>query len=167
MRIVHITASTHFGGPERQMLGLAECLRATDQSCFLSFAEGGRCDALLDKARKAGFEAEALASDTPHLPGAARELTTRLDDLQADVVCCHGYKADLLGWWAGRRLGIPVVAVSRGWTWKAERCRPTRPSTATCGCSIAVCVSDGQGARERAGVPRSSTSSATPSAPIG
>src|SRR5262249_14847585 len=91
MRIVHLTASTFFGGPERQMLGLAETLRPEFETNFVSFAEGGRCEALLSECRHAGFRAEALENDTPHLRAAARELTALLRDLGADVVCSHGY----------------------------------------------------------------------------
>src|SRR5262249_51385632 len=39
------------------------------------------------------------------------------------LLCCHGYKANLVGRWAARRLGIPVVAVSRGWTGENLRVR--------------------------------------------
>ncbi len=51
MNIVHLTASTFHGGPERQMLGLAHSLAETDQTVFLSFAEGGRCRQFLEPAR--------------------------------------------------------------------------------------------------------------------
>ena len=33
-----------------------------------------------------------------------------------DLIHTHGYKADILGLRAARRVGIPVAAVSRGWT---------------------------------------------------
>src|SRR4051812_36187577 len=115
MIVVHLTASTLFGGPERQMLGLAHALAAPCRSAFLSFAEGGHCHAFLDEARRQGFLAQALQHDTPHLLGAVRELGELLGDLRADVLCCHGYKANLLGRLAARRLRVPVVAVSRGW----------------------------------------------------
>ena len=41
--IVHLTGSTCFGGPERQMLGLARALPADQyRTVFLLFREGGR-----------------------------------------------------------------------------------------------------------------------------
>jgi glycosyltransferase involved in cell wall biosynthesis len=122
MNIVHLTASTLYGGPERQMLGLAAAL-PDDRSAFLSFAEGGRCRAFLARARRQGFEALATQADTPHLRAAAREVTDHLERLSADVVLCHGYKANLLGRIAARRRGIPAVAVSRGWTAESLRVR--------------------------------------------
>jgi glycosyltransferase involved in cell wall biosynthesis len=116
MVIVHLTASTFFGGPERQMLGLAQSLPAEWQSVFLSFAEGDRCRAFLEQACRQGFEAQALRWDTPNVAAAARELVHCLRRVRADVLCCHGYKANVLGRWAARRRRIPVLAVSRGWT---------------------------------------------------
>jgi glycosyltransferase involved in cell wall biosynthesis len=123
MKIVHLTASTFLGGPERQMLGLARSLPAEVATTFLSFAEGGRCHPFLAAARRDGFEAHALENDTPHLWRAVRELTTLLERAGGDLLFCHGYKANLLGRLAARRTGIPAVAVSRGWTgenWKVR-----------------------------------------------
>ena len=40
--VVHVTASTFYGGPERQMCGLARSLPPDYRTVFLSFAEGGR-----------------------------------------------------------------------------------------------------------------------------
>ena len=43
MNLVHLTSSTFFGGPERQMLGLSGALPESIRSTFISFAEDGRC----------------------------------------------------------------------------------------------------------------------------
>lgn len=123
MNIVHLTASTFHGGPERQMLGLAHHLPETYQSIFLSFAEGGRCRQFLSTARHHGFEAISLTYDTPRLRTAVREITGHLERFSADVLCCHGYKANLLGRIAARRRKIPVVAVARGWTAESFKVR--------------------------------------------
>jgi glycosyltransferase involved in cell wall biosynthesis len=116
MNVVHLTASTFFGGPERQMLGLAKALPPEYRSAFLSFREGDRCRPFVREAHRAGFESIALTNDTPRLRAAVREIAGQLDRLQADVLLCHGYKADVLGRMAARRRGVPAVAVSRGWT---------------------------------------------------
>jgi glycosyltransferase involved in cell wall biosynthesis len=116
MNIVHLTASTFHGGPERQMLGLAHHLPATDSTYFLSFAEGGRCRQFLSTARHHGFEAIGLEHDTPRLLGAVSEIASHLKTIGADVLCCHGYKANLLGRLAARRVEVPAVSISRGWT---------------------------------------------------
>lgn len=123
MRIVHLTSSTLFGGPERQMLGLAEHLPPDWHTTFLSFAEGGRCQDFLHVVRERGFAAMALHHDTPHLRSALRELTRLLRQQASDALLCHGYKANLLGRIAARRIGIPAVAVSRGWTGENRKVR--------------------------------------------
>jgi glycosyltransferase involved in cell wall biosynthesis len=122
MNVVHLTASTFFGGPERQMLGLAAASPDV-RSAFVSFAEGGRCRSFLTRVGREGFEAVALQNDTPHLRAATRELTANLERLSADVLLCHGYKANLLGRIAARRRGIPAISVSRGWTAESWRVR--------------------------------------------
>jgi glycosyltransferase involved in cell wall biosynthesis len=123
MRIVHLTASQFLGGPERQMLELGRALALEYRSAYVSFREGGRCAEFLAAAAGQGCPAFGLRRDTPRLWGALGELTRLLATLGADVLCCHGYKADLLGRPAARRLGIPAVAVSRGWTGERLRVR--------------------------------------------
>jgi glycosyltransferase involved in cell wall biosynthesis len=156
MVIVHLTASTFYGGPERQMLGLAQALAPAHRTVFVSFREGGRCEKFLDQVRRHGFRAVALAKDTPFFRAAVRELTALLRDLGADVLCCHAYKANLLGRVAARRAGIPVVAVSRGWTaesWKV-RFYEALDRLALRWMDRVICVSAGQAEKVRcAGVP--------------
>jgi glycosyltransferase involved in cell wall biosynthesis len=123
MKIIHLTASTFHGGPERQMLGLASHLRGGYTTEFLSFSEGGRCRQFVSAARQAGFEAAALEFDTPRFGAVTREIADYLRTSGANLLLCHGYKADLLGRRAARRAGVPVVAVSRGWTGECFRVR--------------------------------------------
>ncbi len=52
-----------------------------------------------------------------------REIAGHLERVEADVLCCHGYKANLLGRIAARRRKIPVVAVARGWTGESFKVR--------------------------------------------
>ncbi len=155
MNIVHLTASTFHGGPERQMLGLAHHLPETYQTVFLSFAEGGRCRQFLSTARHHGFEAVGLTYDTPRLWSAVGEIAGHLDRVGADVLCCHGYKANLLGRMAARRQKIPVVAVARGWTAENVKVRlyERLDRFHLRWMDHVVCVSEAQAARvRRAGV---------------
>ena len=110
MIIVHLTSSTFFGGPERQMLGLGHRLVPAYRSVFLSFSEKGRCRAFIDEARRQAFDGWELSKDSPHFLAAIREIQGWLQETRAGVLCCHGYKANLLGGRAARRLDIPVVA---------------------------------------------------------
>jgi glycosyltransferase involved in cell wall biosynthesis len=156
MHVVHLTASTHFGGPERQMLGLARSLAPGHDSTFVSFREGGRCDEFLRVAALEGFDALPLRHDTPQLRSAARELTGLLGDRGADVLLCHGYKANLVGRVAARRAGVPAVAVSRGWTGECLKVRAYEQLDRwhLRFMDHVVAVSDGQADKvRRAGVP--------------
>ncbi|MGO9112637.1 MAG: glycosyltransferase [Thermoguttaceae bacterium] len=123
MNIVHLTASRFFGGPERQMLGLAEALPEDYSTSFVSFSEGGCCHVFLKKADEAGFKTIALKNDTPRLLAARRELTNVLRQLRADVLIPHGYKSNLIGLLAVRQLQIPIISVSHGWTWQCLKVR--------------------------------------------
>jgi glycosyltransferase involved in cell wall biosynthesis len=121
VRVVHLCASTFLGGPERQLLGLAAALPPRYQSTLISFAEHGQSGDLVRAALARGIEAFRLQADTPHLIAAIREIRERLVSLRADVLCCHGYKADILGGLTARRMGVPAIAVSRGWTGENRR----------------------------------------------
>jgi glycosyltransferase involved in cell wall biosynthesis len=155
MRIVHLTASTFHGGPERQMLELAAALAPDHLTSFLSFAEKGSCRAFLAHAHAEGFEGRALRYDTPRFAAVIAELRAELKQEQTDVLCCHGYKADLLGRIAARLAGVPVIGVSRGWTaetWKV-RLYEALDRRVLRGMDRVVCVSEGQAVKvRRAGV---------------
>jgi glycosyltransferase involved in cell wall biosynthesis len=123
MHIVHLTASTFFGGPERQMLGLAGALPRWVRSSFVSFSEGGRSAEFLNQVREAGHGVIPLESDFPRVRATLRELCDRLRDASAQLLLSHGYKSNILGRIVARKLGIPIVGVSRGWTgesWKVS-----------------------------------------------
>jgi glycosyltransferase involved in cell wall biosynthesis len=154
---MHLTSSTFFGGPERQMLGLARALSSRCQSMFCSFSEAGRCVPFVDEAQRRGYAAIALAEDTPRLWAALQELRGFLQEIYPDVLCCHGYKANLLGLLAARRAKIPVVAVSRGWTGESRKVRlyEKLDRMVLRWMDRVICVSAGQAAKVlRAGVPK-------------
>lgn len=105
------------------MLGLADALRGRADVRFLSFSEGGASAAFLGEVRRRGYLGDCVRHDTPHLLAARADLTQRFRSDRPDVILCHGYKANLVGRRAARAAGIPVVAVSRGWTGESLRVR--------------------------------------------
>jgi glycosyltransferase involved in cell wall biosynthesis len=155
MMIVHLMASPFVGGPERQMLGLARHLPPEYRSVFLTFGEGGRGQALVDRARNDGFEAVVLRHNYPYLRRAAGEIANHLQEWKADILCCSGYKPDIIGWMAARRAGIPVVSVSHGWTAATLRVRLNEALDRRVlrWMDFIVCVSEAQAVKvRRAGV---------------
>ena len=156
MNVVHLTASPFFGGPERQMLGLARHLPRAYRSTFLCFAERGLSRPFQQQLCAYGIETIELTHNVPHYLAAAREVAMHLRRLRADVLCCHGYKPDLLGYLAARAAGVPVVAVSRGWTWATAKVRLNEWADRRVLRLVdrVVCVSQGQAEKvKRAGVP--------------
>ncbi len=139
------------------MLGLARALPEHIQTTFICFPEGGRHASFLNEVRSHGFPAFALTTDFPRVVTAVRELVSMLRVTACDVLLCHGYKAHILGRLAARWVGIPAIAVSRGWTGETRRVkfyewldrRHLRYM------DHVVCVSDGQASKVRqwCGVP--------------
>ena len=85
MIVVHLTASTFFGGPERQMLGLGESLRPALECRYLSFPEDGKCLAFVEEARRRQLVAQALEQDFPRVGAAIAELESLLRSWRASV----------------------------------------------------------------------------------
>ena len=82
-------------------------------------------------------------------------LVRLLQDHDPDVVCCHGYKADIVGLLAARRTGVPVIAMSHGWTAETWKVRAYEALDRAClrRMDRVVCVSAGQAEKvRRAGV---------------
>ena len=98
-----------------------------------------------------GFAVTPLARDFPRVRPALRELTAILQDTACDVLLCHGYKAHMLGRMAARRVGIPAVAVSRGWTGESRRVKfyEWLDRRHLLLMDHVVCVSEGQAAKVR------------------
>ena len=151
MLVVHLAASPFVGGPEAQMLGLVAAMPSPHRSAVLSFSERGRCQALLNAARVLGAEVVELRSNAPRYRASVHEIAKHLRRLRADVLCCHGYKPDILGLFAAKRAGIPVISVSHGWTaatWKV-RLNEAVDRLSLRGMDRVVCVSEAQAKRVR------------------
>ena len=151
MHIVQLMASPFFGGPERQMLGLALALPKSYRTSFMSFSERGLCRPFLEEVRRFGFAGIELQRNFPAVRRAADEIARHLRNWDADILCCSGYKPDVIGWLAGHQTGLPVVSVSHGWTgatWKV-RLYEALDKMALRWMDTIVCVSEGQAVKVR------------------
>ena len=158
MRVVHLMASPFYGGPERQMLGLAPYLPNGVRSIYLTFAERGLARPFLNEVQRQGYEGRLLRHNSPHMLACIREVASEIRRSQADIVCCSGYKPDLIGWFAARFVRTPVISVSHGWTAATQKVRRNE-SLDRCilrWMDSVVCVSKGQAEKvRRAGVSES------------
>jgi glycosyltransferase involved in cell wall biosynthesis len=151
MRVVHLMASPFYGGPERQMLGLAQHLPSEVENVFVSFAEHGLAEPFLAEVRRLGFMGKALTYNTPRFFACVHEIAAGLKQLGADLLTCSGYKPDIIGWRAARRAGIPVVSISHGWTsatWRV-RCYEMLDRWVLKWMDAVVCVSKAQADKVR------------------
>jgi glycosyltransferase involved in cell wall biosynthesis len=114
--------------------------------------EEGRCWDFITTASAQGWEAHALRHDTPRILAALGELKSLARRVNASILCCHGYKANLLGLLASRRLGIPIISVSHGWTAESLRVRlfEALDRRVLRRVDKVVCVSEGQAKKVRA-----------------
>jgi glycosyltransferase involved in cell wall biosynthesis len=151
MHIAQLMASPFFGGPERQMLGLALALPGSYRTSFLSFSERGLCRPFLEVARSHGYAGIELKSNFPAVRQAVNEIARQLSELDVDILCCSGYKPDIIGWLVGRKAGLPVVSISHGWTgasWKV-RLYEALDRVVLRWMNAIVCVSEGQAVKVR------------------
>ncbi len=124
IHVLHLTASPFFGGPERVILDIVRTRSVSPfpiESTIATFDENGGCEPFLAEIAKRGLNGVRLVRDMPHLIAAARELTRMIKERRIDLVCAHGHKSRALGWFAARRVGIPIIGVSHGWTWQDFR----------------------------------------------
>lgn len=122
--ILHLRGSNFVGGPERQLLRYAESERAGPfQICLGTFVGSGEGSEFLAAAAARGLQVLPLPSRNlgprSALPALIREL--RLGHI--NLLCTHGYKADILGVLAGRFAGVPVACFLRGWTGENRKVR--------------------------------------------
>lgn len=122
--IAHVIASNFYGGPEKQILTHARCLDpARFRFVLISFIEQGQPNEVLERAAGLGIAMVELPVNHPLDPRAIVRLNRILRDQRADLVCAHGYKANVLGRLATWTRGIPQIAVSRGWTAENSKIR--------------------------------------------
>jgi len=150
--IANLRSSSFHGGPEHQILGLGRALSQTDEVVSILFSEGGRSRPFMERCLQNGIDVVELKHRNSHIMAMVRELADALRDRSADVLLCHGYKADLIGFLAARRVGIPVVAVAHGWTSENTKVRfyEFLDRRIIRRVDRVVCVSEGQAARVRA-----------------
>jgi succinoglycan biosynthesis protein ExoA len=114
-RILHLRASNFVGGPEQQLLRYAPLESGSEfeltLGTFVGPGEGSDFIRSIEDAglRSLSIPANGLATSFLALVNAVREF-------HFDLICAHGYRADILGILAGRLTGTPVACFLRGWT---------------------------------------------------
>lgn len=120
-RVLHLIASNFYGGPEAQILTHAADMASRGWEIWIgSFRDAARPSEILEQAAAKGLRTLEVLSNHFN-PFAGRELARLLRENRIELLCTHGYKANIVGRLAARRSGCRQVAFVRGWTaetWK-------------------------------------------------
>jgi glycosyltransferase involved in cell wall biosynthesis len=124
VNIMHLRASNFVGGPEKQILEhFARLDSARFRPVLGTFAEPGELDPLGDEAARRGMQTARVPQSSPLNPKAILHISRMLRRHNIGILCTHGYKPNVLGFFAARLCGIPTIAISRGWTWENRKIR--------------------------------------------
>ena len=115
--IMHLIATNFYGGPEKQIV---EHLKLLDKNLFkgivASFLERNNKNEILEKAAYWGIDHCAIPMSGPFDFRAQSLLNKAIQRNEISLLCTHGYKACVMGWFAARKNNIPLLAFSRGYT---------------------------------------------------
>ena len=103
MRLIHMISGGDRGGAKTHVLTLLDGLRQTHDVRLVCFMDGE----FADEARALGIETIILSARNPF--AVVRALRAMLSERGADVVHCHGARANMIGVLLQRGLEIPVV----------------------------------------------------------
>lgn len=122
--IAHLIATNFYGGPEKQIVTHALKLDASRFNFVLiSFIDNGQPNELVEIARAKGIEVVEVQARHPFDPGTIERIVQILRSKRVQLLCAHGYKANVIGRFASWFAGIPQICVSRGWTAENQRIR--------------------------------------------
>jgi glycosyltransferase involved in cell wall biosynthesis len=114
-RILHLIASNSVGGPEKQLLHHTRDTRNAGYQIVLgSFQDDLEQPQVLTIARRYGIETVSIPGGIR--PGLVDDLTEYLRQHRIDLLCTHGYKANVVGHFAAKHAGIPWVPFVHGFT---------------------------------------------------
>jgi glycosyltransferase involved in cell wall biosynthesis len=117
-KVAHLIATNFFGGPEKQITEHLKILNKGGryQGVLISYIEKNQKNEILEQAKQLGIENYCIPMSNPVDILALLKLMKILRESDIQLICAHHYKAVVMGWIAGRLLGLPVLDYSRGFT---------------------------------------------------
>jgi glycosyltransferase involved in cell wall biosynthesis len=116
-RILHLRATDFVGGPEKQILHHAVDIREFGFDVWVgSFRDQQKPLEILQVAKERGlpiFESQRAGRFDPR---AIFEVASFLKREKIQLLCTHGFKANVIGALAKKFAGVPQIAFCRGWT---------------------------------------------------
>jgi glycosyltransferase involved in cell wall biosynthesis len=117
MRILQLISSGGFYGAESVLLNLANELKRSEHECVLGVFENTQNPntEVARRAQESGLRTALIPCRGQVDRQAVQAIRSLVQDEKVDLVHTHGYKADMYGYLATRRLGLPLVATCHSW----------------------------------------------------
>jgi glycosyltransferase involved in cell wall biosynthesis len=116
-RIMHLRASNFVGGPEKQILHHAVDIRDFGFDIWIgSFRDGKTRPEMLQIAEENGLAIFEVRRAGRFDPRGILDLAAFIKRERIQVLCTHGFKANVIGAFAKIIAGVPQIAFCRGWT---------------------------------------------------
>lgn len=114
VRVAHFISTSGLYGAERWILGLLNYL---DKSNYLLICPSTSDKSLLKEAEKLGISTRLLkVKGNFATRDFIEKLLTLLKKEKIDILHTHGYKSDILGYFAAKKAGIKIISTPHGWS---------------------------------------------------
>jgi glycosyltransferase involved in cell wall biosynthesis len=120
MKILFLISSEGFYGVENMLVTLARQLADEGCSCVVGVFSNSHYThvEIAEKAKDVGLCVEIISCTGRWDKSAARSIRALIQKHDIDILHTHGYKADLYGYAATRKLRVTLMATSHNWTGK-------------------------------------------------
>lgn len=118
INIMQLRSTRIVGGPENQILAIAKRINATNFKTIVASFTADKDDKnkFVEAAERMGIDATSIPIRGFFARFNVFKLVSLLKQNNIKLLCAHDYRADVIGYLAARFVGIPIVAVSHGWT---------------------------------------------------
>lgn len=126
MRVLHLRASSGFGGPEQGLVRLGAALQAIGVTAkIIAYCRPQRdrpdVDWLAESARREGLPVESWTDRAKLSWRDVRRLAGEITGGGHDLLVTHDHKSDVIGYLATRRARVPWLAVAHGYDFSLRR----------------------------------------------
>jgi glycosyltransferase involved in cell wall biosynthesis len=118
VNVLQLISSGGYYGAENVVVSLAESLQQQNCRSIIGVFHNARQtnDELTRQAERRGLNVQQIACRGRWDWQTVRAIQDKLESLNIDLLHTHGYKADIYGFLASRRLGLPVISTCHLWT---------------------------------------------------
>ena len=118
MNVLQLISSGGYYGAENVVVSLSESLRQQNCRSVIGVFHNDRQrnEELTRQAEKRGLEVQQIICRRRWDWQTVGAIQEKLESLNIDLLHTHGYKADIYGYLASRRIGLPVISTCHLWT---------------------------------------------------